>query len=191
MKTILITGANGYLGRNLLEQLKHESFHVQTLTRDKNRMKINYPEWTHYDLRDFENGEIPFKDIDIVLHAAFARAKKGGKAIAESMEFNRKLIERVTNYRRVNFINISTQEVYGSSPAPWKESDEPQPNTMYGMAKYYTELLTHSILKKHSLNYTNIRLAGGIGKDTEERMVNKFVWFVMEKGELDIKCGKG
>lgn len=190
MKTLLITGANGYLGRNLLAKLKHQNFNVRTLTRDKSTMKNSYPEWEHYDVSDFEDDNIPFKDIDIVLHSAFARANKGGKAIAESIEFTRKLIEKTSNYQQITFVNISTQEVYGANSAPWKESDEPQPNTIYGTAKYYTELLTHHILDTKSINYTNIRLAGIIGKDTENRMVNKFVHFAIANSELNIQGGK-
>lgn len=177
MKSILITGVTGMLGECLLNQLiELNTYELYTLSRNKGIVERKYLDKAiHFDIEDFEQSRIDFSQIDLVIHCAFARAYKGGEEIARSLLFTKKLFDEIRDKKVKGLINISTQEVYGKKNAPWREEDQVEPNTIYGTAKYFTELLAHELANKHGINSTNIRLAGLLSTATESRMVNKFV----------------
>lgn len=188
---IVITGASGLLGTELINQLQETEHQIFALTSNKEALqsmwkdKIQIHSWS-----DWEEGIFTFTDIDVVIHCAFARAHKGGEKIAKALFFTKKMFEDLKVKRVPNLINISTQEVYGKKASPWRESDGVEPNTIYGTAKYFTELLANDYSNGNDLNSTNIRLAGLLSKDTDTRMVNKFVNQVLNENPIKILDGK-
>lgn len=193
METILITGASGFLGSCLLNQLislgKYQLF---TLSRSKEQLQEKYEGaqgLKHFDLNDFHQNKMEFDKIDTIIHCAFARAIKGGCSIGESLEFSRMLFEKAKSSHINSIINISTQEVYGKASPPWKESMVVDPQTVYGFAKYYSELMAMNLFDDHNTSICNLRLPGLLGKDTDARLVNKFVQNAIEGKPINITGG--
>lgn len=178
MKRILVTGANGLLGSNLIPLLVNsKDYSVYTLTRSKQLIIQNYNNKNikSYDLEDFANGKVPFDMIDIVIHLAFARAHKQERDIASSLQFTSDIFE-IASLNNSNIINASTQEVYGNEYNTSRdESSEILPKTYYALAKYSSELILKSYTSFYNINSTNLRLPGLLGINTDSRMVNKFV----------------
>ena len=139
MRTILVTGATGFLGYHLIEELlKHEELHVIAIggkPEDKANLLPNHPNLQFYPLSSFfENS---FSDIDTVINCAFARSNDA-KQLAEALDFTEKAIKRFEELSVKSVINISSQGVYqrlGVGELS-KEESPIQPIDLYSMAKY-------------------------------------------------------
>lgn len=187
---IVITGASGLLGTELINQLQNTEHDIFALTSSKEALIGKWNENVQINsIEEWKNGDFSFEGKDVVIHCAFARAHKGGKEIANALVFTKNLFEDLKNKSAASLINISTQEVYGKKTPPWKEKNGVEPNTTYGTAKYFTELLTNEFASKSSSS-TNIRLAGLLSVNTNSRMVNKFVDNALRKEPIKILDGK-
>lgn len=168
-KSILITGATGYLGRNLINNLisKNTNYSVCALVRDKDKAESMLPKQVEvFDEHDLELGHLSLGSFNTLLHLGFARPHKSVVEIAESSAFTAKLFRRAVENQVANIINMSSQSVYGqSSLPPWKEKQTPAaPNTVYASAKYNSELLLKELSHQYKhLNTTSIRLASTTG----------------------------
>ena len=189
MKNILITGASGFLGSHLIEALQKMQFKVYALTSKKDNLKGKYENCELYSIKEWENNLFPINEIDVVVHCAFARAHKEGKEIAESLLFSNTIFKKVVQKKIPAIINISTQEVYGKSPIPWIENIV-EPSTIYGVAKFFSEINLLELSKTSNTKATNIRLAGLLGIETESRMVNKFVYKAIKDEPLKLLDGR-
>lgn len=115
-KTVLLTGATGFLGSHILRTLVERDYEVVILKRsfsDVDRIEnISNSKITLYDI-DTINPEIPFaeNDIETVIHAATLYGKNGestGEILKANLLFPVNLIESGIKYRLKNFINIDT-----------------------------------------------------------------------------------
>ena len=67
---ILVTGASGLIGSNLVESLQKEGYDVRATYRTKIENISNGVEWVKGDLLDFNFCKDITKDVDIVFHCA-------------------------------------------------------------------------------------------------------------------------
>jgi len=129
-------------------------------------------------------------DVDVIIHLAFSRAHKGEIEIAKSLLFTNEVFNKARKYQIPAVINISSQEVYGDKyPPSWHEGLLPAPNTIYGFAKFSSELLAKNLDHQGITNATNLRLAGLIGQDTDSRLVSRFVDNVIKGIPIKIMGG--
>ncbi len=195
-KTILVTGAGGFLGNEILNQLLNEhSYDIIALDLKKENIKSCFRELNKlscYSIDEWERNEVTLKHIDILIHAAFSRSYDGEK-LAGSLDFTRSLFSKAAQANVNGIINISSQSVYGPPYKPlWTEKTPVTANSLYALAKYSTELIANATcnapgIKTHS---TNIRLASLIGPGLEERLVNKFVKNALSGNPINIVGGK-
>lgn len=162
-KTLLVTGATGYLGRNLIAKLieNNDAFEIWVLVRDKKKAQEILPEnVVCFDNLDLNNGKFNMGNVDILVHAGFARPHLSHSEISESLAFTSDLFKKAVENQIPNIINISSQSVYGQIELPpWSETSKTGPNTTYGMAKYASELLLSEIANQYKhINHTSIRL---------------------------------
>lgn len=193
MKKILITGAGGFLGKYLIDSLLNENdFLIYAFDISKEVLTQRYSENSKikfYDSKDFKEDKISFNEIDIIVHLAFGRAHKGEIEIARSLLFTSELF-KIASINKINIINISTQEVYGSEyNKSRKENSETIPKSYYGLAKLSSECILNAYYLLLDINVANLRLAGLIGKETDQRMVNKFVKNAMNVVPINIIGG--
>lgn len=173
---ILITGAGGYLGTELIKQLINTEHKVYALTSNKEKLKQKFGDKViSYSNEQLKSNKVSLQSIDVVIHCAFARAHRGGAEIAKSVLYTTNLFEKIKRNNVPAIINISTQEVYGDTVEIRTESMPPQPNSVYGTAKYFTELFAMNLFINSNTTVTNIRLPGLIGVGADTRMVSKFI----------------
>lgn len=147
MLNILITGANGFIGRYLCRTLS-ESNKVIGVTRGKYGTatavlnSLQNFQWHEVDLAD----EISLRDdIDIIVHTA-ARSP-GPKAtiadyVADNIVATQNLIEFAIQKQVRLFIYLSAISVYGHIESTLVDEDTPvKASTPYGITKYLAELL--------------------------------------------------
>ena len=144
-KTLMITGASGFVGRNFIEKYKD----------DYNIIPVS--------LRDRKVEELDFTGVDTILHlAALVHQMKGApeeKYFQINTELTKKLAEKSKENGVKHFIFYSTVKVYGYDGDLYNhdfiltENSPCKPNDRYGKSKYEAE----KILKK--LEDGNFRVA--------------------------------
>ena len=67
LKKIGITGANGFIGWNLLSYLSSKGYEVAGFTSNQDSERLNF-----LDLNNVTDVESKLKDIDILIHSALA-----------------------------------------------------------------------------------------------------------------------
>lgn len=145
---ILVTGANGFVGSNLVEALVERGYRVRGMVRqssDLTQIRDLPIDLVYTDVRDAESLYRACQDVDIVIHcAALTRAldeetflevnSRGTTALAQAC------LQSSPNLRR--FVFVSSLAAAGPAPdrnAALDESCPPHPITWYGRSKLAAE----------------------------------------------------
>lgn len=194
MKKFLITGAAGALGRSLIEKLRFNNpgaaFALLDLDKDVMRKNIADADTMElYDLQDFEAGSINFFCVDAIVHCAFARSQ-AGSALAQSIDFTRRIFESAAAAGVKRVINISSQSVYGNyRPTASSEKSPVDPHDLYGVAKYSCEKIGEVIFAGKNTQFVSVRMASLVGLPYPERIINKMVKFALAGNKIKIVGG--
>ncbi len=167
MFTILMTGANGFLGSALLNELS-QRHHVVTLTRNGLPDGENQ---THYQGSFADSNDLSVLDshkVDAVVHLA---AVTGGCSEADGLRVNvegthalmRYLIDRGCR----KFVNASSIAVVGLQSVAFRPLQLPIPDGHpcldrdgYGLSKYLMEEVTRYLHRQNpEIDVVNLRLA--------------------------------
>ena len=166
MQTLLITGADGFIGGKLIKKLlKIGGFKIIAITMSKTlisemfkRENIDsYDNVVPIEIEDFFSSPIS-ENINGVVHLAFSRHGSPNSSIADSIVFSKRLFSFLKRHNIDNLINISSQGVYGDISEFRDVSQSPSPNSLYSMAKFATEQVLATIYEDSNLNYTSLRL---------------------------------
>jgi nucleoside-diphosphate-sugar epimerase len=174
MKTILVTGATGFLGQSVVnELLKNEANNVIAIG-GRPEDKVNpLPENARLRLFLLEDlFEKPFADVDTVINCAFARSNDA-ELLAQAFDFTERLIKRLENLKVKSVINLSSQGVYKRLDIGELSTEESPvvPVDLYSMSKYAAErMFSVSSIP----NITNVRLASLM-------MPQRFLYFFVQK----------
>lgn len=183
MKKILITGATGFLGAHLVnELLKSPEIKVIAICGRPEDKANALPESDNikvYPCSDLFTTD--FGHVDTLIHTAFSRGDNL-QGLTASIEMTEKVIELVNKQDIDSMINISTQGLYqGLKPGEKvKEDGVVGPNTAYGLAKWAVENMLKLGCKK---SYTNIRMAS---LSTNARFLDIFVDSVIAHKEITV-----
>jgi len=167
---ILITGANGSLGTELLTRLSDSGNEIIALTLDQNdtdnlnkfkSIKIIYGNVCRLS-NDFLKKHL--SNIDIFIHlAAVVHQPKAAKKLYYQVNFEatKRLSTAFDEYstsRVKQFIFISTVAVYGNYQSlPYNEESRCLPDTPYGESKFLAENYLRSSFANTSFKYTILR----------------------------------
>lgn len=176
MKTILVTGASGFLGHHLVKELlKHGDTKVIAILGRPEDKANALPSGTNITVYPVETlFTEKFENIDTVINCAFARCNDA-KLLSEALNFTEKLIKRFEVLKVKSTINISSQGVYQRLGVGELSNEESpiEPIDMYSMAKYATE----KMFNISSIPYvTNVRLASIL-------MPQRFLYFFVKKAK--------
>jgi dTDP-glucose 4,6-dehydratase len=196
---ILVTGAAGFIGSNLVKHLIRDVnidleglIILDKLTYAGNRQSLDFKndprfEFVHGDICDIGLTSELFSQIDIVLHlAAESHVDKSISGPADFVQTNivgtQVLLDSVRNNPKVRFVHVSTDEVYGSiEEGSWDESYPLVPNSPYSASKASSDLLALAYARTYDLDIVVTRCCNNYGPNQfPEKMIPLFVTNLME-----------
>ncbi len=197
VKTLFVTGSGGYLGQTLIRMLQTQAYEILAFDLEKNRTTELFSSYSNVqcvDMEDVNSGRIRLGEADYIIHCGFARPHCTKQQIAESLAFTNKLFGLASLNQVPAIINISSQAVYGTGQDPlWTENNPTMPETVYGQAKYASELMAQNIHVQNRTSYaTSLRLAsltGGQQGLIPIDIIAKFVKSALEHAPIIIQGG--
>jgi dTDP-glucose 4,6-dehydratase len=193
---ILVTGGAGFIGSNFLEMLvkgelecKPNSIYVlDSLTYAGNLANIK--ELIHSGSINFTEGSICDSDLveklikkcDVVVN--FAAESHVDNSIRSSKEFvetnvlgTQVLLNSCINIKKIRFLQVSTDEVYGSiSKGSWDENCILQPSSPYSASKAASDLLSLAMYKTHGIDVIISRCTNNYGpRQHTEKLIPKLI----------------
>ena len=166
---VLVTGANGFVGRALVQGLVDRNF--DSIVAMLRRSDVGLPKNIHQVLvnditKVSEYGNI-LSDIDIVIHAAARVHIMKDDARDPLNEFRRVNVEGTLQLAKKaalcgikRFVFISTIKVNGEETkknAPFRTEDIPMPKDPYGISKYEAEEALQSLAVETGMEVVIIR----------------------------------
>ncbi|KKL50017.1 hypothetical protein LCGC14_2309700 [marine sediment metagenome] len=167
---ILITGANGFVGQNVLASLSKEKdaefVALQRTASNKSLPEIEY--WLYPEINSETISSLDLSSIDVVLHALATidiSNKNADEIKAEYQKVNVELTQVLANHAAnagvKQFIFISSIKVNGEetkkTESPFSEADIPSPKDEYALSKLAAENHLKTICHESNMTYTIIR----------------------------------
>lgn len=166
MKRIIITGASGLVATELTIRLLAETDAcLFLLSTNPEKIKERYIDnrgrvscFTLESFAQFVKDNRGICHFDICIHTAFSRSSNGNQ-IAASLDYQQQLLRILKQTNLKVFANISSQSIYGKLSEPlWTETAPVDPDYLYAMGKFSSEIITRLMLEDTDIKWTNIRL---------------------------------
>jgi len=204
---LLITGAAGFIGSNFVRMIAKGE--LRGVSRVKVLDKLTYAGVkanleAAADLSDYEfvQGDICnpaaisslIKDVDAVVN--FAAESHVDRSISGATDFVQTNIVGVqvlldailASERKIRFLQVSTDEVYGSIiSGSWAEDWPIQPNSPYSASKASGELLARSYNRTHGMDVVITRCSNNYGTHHfPEKLIPLFITNLIEGKKVPV-----
>jgi UDP-glucose 4-epimerase len=165
--TVLVTGAAGFIGSHLVDELLSEGYQVVALDDLSGGYRDNVNPAAVFVQGSVTEHDVVDRVFDkyrprYVYHLA-AYAAEGLSHFIRRFNYTNNLIGSVnlvnaaTNFGSEHFVFTSSIAVYGSAPPPMTEGMPPHPEDPYGVAKYAVEQDLRLAWEMFGLPYTIFR----------------------------------
>jgi len=201
---ILVTGAAGFIGRNLIDQISNQNLKIIAVDNLNNLLYSNKIKKLNFEfisklknVKCFDSDimSLPltqnFKKFDCVINlAALPGQRLSWEHTKKYTESNflgvSALLRRFCLDKDTHFIQASTSSVYGKLAMPEKDLI-PNPNNPYGITKLAAENLIKAYSDNFQINYSILRFFSVYGPYQRPDMgVYKFLAGIMNEKPIDI-----
>lgn len=166
-KRVLVTGGAGFIGSHLADKLiaqGHHVFIIDDLSGGKKENVNTLAKFYLCDLRDVKKTDETIKKIkpEIVFHLAANAAENKAQFSPIDItsrnwnSFINTLVSALRNGMK-RIVVTSSIAVYGSLQTPFKETDKPEPEDLYGVSKLAMEEALKILSKVHNFEYVITR----------------------------------
>ena len=204
MSRILITGVAGFLGSHLADALIAKGHHVTGIDNLIGGYVENVPKEVNFfniDLNDLDSLDAPFKNIDIVVHAA-CTAYEGlsvfspALVVKNTAQITATVLSASIKSGVKKIVHMSSMARYGTqNNSPFTEDMVCKPQDPYGIAKLAAESLVSNLATTHGLNFVILVPHNIIGPrqkyDDPYRNVASIMINRMLRGQQPIIYGDG
>jgi len=160
----LVTGQSGLIGSHLVDVLLshgHDVYGISRTNRNENPECQNY----RFDLRDTTRAKKIIEAIVPEVVYALAANAAEGKSFFSPIDittnnidiFFNTLVPAIRAGKLKRFIFTSSMAVYGAIKVPFKESDIPKPQDIYGISKLTNEMSLKVMSQAHGFEFVIIR----------------------------------
>jgi UDP-N-acetyl-alpha-D-quinovosamine dehydrogenase len=164
-RRVLVTGAAGFIGRIVCDDLLAHGFTVRGMTRSGRTMDSRI-EQIHADITGRRSLDSAFADVGAVVHLAARVHVMRETAADPTAEFQRvnvqgtaALLEAAARCQVERFIFASSvKAVADESAAPLTRESTPRPSDPYGSSKLAAEAIVREASRAHHIQATTIRL---------------------------------
>lgn len=180
MKKIVITGSNGLLGQTLVNLLlkEPENYSVIGLSIGNNRMNRNDFQFYNIDITNYDQLKQCISNIKpsvIINTAAMTNVD-----ICELKHYECNLLNvqavkhlaQICDMFNIHLIQISTDFIFDGTEGTYKETDVPNPLSVYGHSKLKAE----NIIKSSDINFSILRTILVYGKVNNSKKSNIVLW---------------
>ncbi len=166
-KRVLVTGGAGFIGSHLVDRLikgGHEVSVIDDLSGGFRRNLNKNTKFINIDLRDVEKTARSIKKLkpEVVFHLAANAAEN--KAQFSPIDITSRNWNTYINtlvpavkYGMRRFVVTSSIAVYGALQTPFKETDKPEPEDLYGISKLAIEESLKVLSAVHEFEYVITR----------------------------------
>jgi len=200
MKKILVTGATGFVGANLVRRLVDENYQVYILKRKNSniwRIKDLISKISTFDIDLLEKQRL-FKLVHkikprVIFHLANLGLYGGqDSSIEESIKVNLlgtvNLIKSLDTVNYECFINTGSSSEYGTKVSPIKENDLCEPSTNYALSKLAGTIYAQAYAKQNKKPLATLRLFSPFGPfDHPSRFITQTILKMFKNGDILIK----
>lgn len=170
---IAITGATGFVGRYVTEQLNQHGVEVIALSRGRTSDACIDVPGIRFEGTDYSVDSLIriLQGVGTVIHLAAVRGGDGAMVDYHDNErITENLLRTMAEAGTEQIIYASSRMVYsGEENIPWKETDIPAPNSLYGISKMEGENLCSYYSRKYGFRSTAIRIAQVMGPGEKVR----------------------
>jgi dTDP-glucose 4,6-dehydratase len=204
---LLVTGAAGFVGSNFVRMIAKRE--LQGVSHVKVLDKLTYAgvkanidivadlarhDFVHGDICDFGLVSQLIHEVDAVVN--FAAESHVDRSISGAADFVQTNIVGVqvmldaikSSRRKIRFLQISTDEVYGSiDSGSWTEEWPLQPNSPYSASKASGELLARSYNRTHGMDIVITRCSNNYGTHHfPEKLIPLFITNLIEGKKVPV-----
>lgn len=197
MKRVLVTGATGFVGANLVRTLIQKNYQVDILKRKDSpiwRIKDIISKLNPHDVDLLEKKTLSklLQKIkpQIIFHLANLGSYAGiDPSIEDSLKINTigtiNLIESADAIDYECFINTGSSSEYGNKHHPMQETDLCEPITNYAISKLTTSLYAKSYANKTKKPLVTLRLFSPFGSyDHPRRLIAETILKLIKQQEI-------
>lgn len=204
MKKILVTGGAGFIGSNFVKMLLKRKSRKRIIILDKltyagNMKNLDkcidgkYVSFVKGDISDSKLLDRVMPGVNIIYN--FAAETHVDRSILEGGSFVRtdvmgtyNLLQKALEYKVARFVQVSTDEVYGSiKKGKFNEKDPIEPNSPYSSSKAGADLLVRAFYKTYGLPAVITRSSNNYGPfQHPEKFIPLFITNALENKPLPI-----
>lgn len=160
-KTVLITGASGFIAPYVIREFIHNGHEVIAIDKNETTDKIQGVKYLRKDVRDISANDLA--SVDTVLHFAFLTnipfsISSPVSTTDENIGMTVRLLSACSSAGVQRFLYPSTASLYGLNKTPWREHMAADPLEPYSFQKLATESLIRMWSKRYGLQTGILRL---------------------------------
>lgn len=153
MKTILVTGATGFLGGHIVRQLFAEGHRIRCIVRNATKVKQlldHHPQLVFGDLTDARVADEGTRGIDAVVHSAALLGGWGKDELflRNNLDATRNLLDSALRHGVKRFVYVSSATSYGLQPGVRLTEESPTHRERDPYCE--TKLLCEELLRAHA-----------------------------------------
>lgn len=201
---IVVTGGLGFIGSHFVEQQldnSNEVIVIDSQTYASNLKNLSDLSWSQikYYKADISNSEVLHKilrstpAIDWIVN--FAAESHVDRSIKSSELFFQtnitgviNILEYLMQFPETKFLQVSTDEVYGSiKTGRWSELEPLMPNSPYSASKASAELICHAFKQTYGIDVVTTRCANNFGSNQAlEKLIPKVIYSLSREMPVEV-----